>query len=280
MTGMTTTPSSVENIGSNKFQLRSWMGSLPDKVRELPLSMIAIPGTHDSATYHLDTTDVFSPDFVVNQKLPPYAKVFDLNKMVSALGPLKLLVHDWGKCLKQNTYQQLMLGIRYFDFRPMAHIGKYKAESSTWNAHALYAHRTSHEFNQIKSFLSSYPSEVVILDMNGDWYDMNDAHFASIEKELKSFGSMLCPKIVPLDLVTYNKLRLHEKCNVIVRYDGASDVPDFAYGKGDIVSKWMNHNKAEVTPCSDADLELYKKLDEYRHWEILEKKKTGEKKHL
>ena len=58
-----------------------------------------------------------------------------------------------------------------------------------------------------------------------------------------SFGSMLCPKILPLDLVTYNKLRLHQKCNVIVRYKDASDVPDFAYGEEDISSEWVSVNE-------------------------------------
>jgi len=106
---------------------------------------------------------------------------------------------------------------------------------------------------------------------------MSDAHYASIEKELRSFGSMLCPKI-GLESLTYNKLRLDEKCNVIVRYNKkASKEPDFAYGDNDIKSPWMDHNKAEVTPCSDDDLDLYKKLDEYRNWEIKDKKRTGNK---
>ena len=67
----------------------------------------------------------------------------------------------------------------------MAHIGQFLTEKSTWNAHSLYADRTSNEFNQIKEFLLKYPSEVVILDMNGDWYEMSDAHYASMETEIR-----------------------------------------------------------------------------------------------
>ena len=67
----------------------------------------------------------------------------------------------------------------------MAHIGEFSAEKSTWNAHSLYADRTSYEFNQIKKFLAKYPSEVVILDMNGSWFEMSDAHFASMEAEIR-----------------------------------------------------------------------------------------------
>ena len=117
MIGMSLTPSSMENIGSSKFKLHTWMKSLPSKVRDLPLSMIAIPGTHNSATYALRTDMRFSPDFELNNgpMIPWY------NSRAAApirkVSPLGHLVSAWGKCLKQNTYQQLMLGIRYFDFR-------------------------------------------------------------------------------------------------------------------------------------------------------------------
>jgi len=288
------------------------MGSLPEKVRDLPLSMIAIPGTHDSATYKLQTHMVIAPDFSEFKRLNKQPYTTMASAAISAFAPLKDVISAWGKCVKQNTYEQLMLGIRYFDFRPMGHIGMFMHETSTWNAHSLYADRTSHEFGQIKDFLTMYPSEIVILDMNGGWYAMSDAHYASLEAEIKHFfGSMLCndaywssnkslfnpltgDEMLPLDPLvkrsrdatpgSYNKLR-SENCNVIVRYGGVPDdkkskVPYFAIGGDDLKSPWINHNKAEVDPCSDADLELYKRLDEERHWEWKKQgdlKKRGKK---
>ena len=32
----------------------NWMGQLPDHVKSRPVTMLAIPGSHDSATYELD----------------------------------------------------------------------------------------------------------------------------------------------------------------------------------------------------------------------------------
>merc|ERR1719436_1879092 len=241
MAGMTTKTSTVDNIGNGKFQLKNWMGSLPAKVRDLPLSMIAIPGTHDSATYQLQTTMVIAPDFDIIKKAnkQPYKTM--ASAAISAIAPVPQVIKAWGKCLKQNTYDQLMLGIRYFDFRPMAHIGRYMHETSTWNAHSLYADRTSHEFGQIKNFLAQNPSEIVILEMNGGWYEMSDAHYAFIEAEIRSyFGSMLCKGARGSAPGSYNELRLVQNCNVIVRYkvpkEKLSKVPDFAIGGNDLQS--------------------------------------------
>merc|ERR1719174_1386345 len=89
---------------------------------------------------------------------------------------------------------------------------------------------------------------------------MTLARHEALENEFKSFGSMLC-KTVSLDSLTYNNIRLDQKCNVIVRYN-IPDKPEFAYGEEHINSTWYNNQNAEVKPCDDTDLNLYNLLDE------------------
>ena len=40
----------------NALNLSDWMGNLPKKLTMLPLTQLAIPGTHDSGAYDLDVS--------------------------------------------------------------------------------------------------------------------------------------------------------------------------------------------------------------------------------
>ena len=84
-----------------KFQLVNWMSYLSQTIKEnVPLTRIAIPGSHNSATYFLRGPKT--------QEWPDKGG----KKLVT-----ESHLHRWGQCIKQNTYQQLELGLRYFDFR-------------------------------------------------------------------------------------------------------------------------------------------------------------------
>ena len=49
------------------------------------------------------------------------------------------------------------------------------------NGNALYARRISEEFEEIRRFLEQNPSEVVIIDLNGNWFEMDDALYDDLE---------------------------------------------------------------------------------------------------
>ena len=51
----------------------NWMGQLPDHVRSRPVTTLAIPGSHDSATYELDLDAPWGADtpmYETDQILP------------------------------------------------------------------------------------------------------------------------------------------------------------------------------------------------------------------
>ena len=89
------------------FQLHNWMFYLDEHMKEIPLTMLAIPGTHDSATHVMDTKHMSydSPIFT------------DKSILKHAAGNFNGLIAAWGKCVKHNIKEQLQIGIRYFDFR-------------------------------------------------------------------------------------------------------------------------------------------------------------------
>ena len=93
------------------FKLENWMGTMPSHMKELPVTLLAIPGTHDSHTHVMQKTMTSSQDS------PAYGKVG--SRVTDAFGGIKHVVAAWGRCLKpqHNVYEQLRLGLRYFDFR-------------------------------------------------------------------------------------------------------------------------------------------------------------------
>ena len=162
------------------FKLHRWMADLSPKMRKVPFTMLAIPGTHNSATHTMQSDQLMSYDS------PLYA---DLSFMTPET------LASWGRCVKHDINQQLEMGIRYFDFRfkttiyllfqlilrPMQHR---KFTSEVWNAHNLYATKLSDELNIIKNFLTKYSTEVVILHMNHGWQGMNEIHFEQLNKDV------------------------------------------------------------------------------------------------
>ena len=78
------------------------MADLSVKMRKVPFTMLAIPGTHNSATHTMQSDQPMSYDS------PLYA---DLSSMTPET------LASWGRRVKHDINQQLEMGIRYFDFR-------------------------------------------------------------------------------------------------------------------------------------------------------------------
>ena len=55
-----------------------------------------------------------------------------------------------------------------------------------WNAHSLYTSKLSSEFADIKRYLLKYKTEFVVIDLNGDWYDMNSSLWDTLKTELST----------------------------------------------------------------------------------------------
>ena len=133
-------------VGNNNFYLHSWMGSLKDNVKDLPLSMLAIPGSHNSASYKLerkftwqptwDPWDLYNDVFYYETKhkggldhkyFDEVKKFYGLNYHLgkpsytgfSPFNPANEFKYfeAWNTCVRSNTEEQLMLGIRYFDYK-------------------------------------------------------------------------------------------------------------------------------------------------------------------
>ena len=104
----------LSKIVKYRFSLKNWMSSLPANMRKLPLTMLAIPGSHDSFTYKMRTDMSVSLDSDLAKNR--YSRSL-LNFFGEQTKALRNLIAAWGKCIKQTTFEQLQLGLRYFDIR-------------------------------------------------------------------------------------------------------------------------------------------------------------------
>ena len=138
---------------ADKLNLSKWMDSLPENIKQLPLTLLAIPGTHQSGTSSLKKSEVVSkrkhpwdkcegkhqspneeelPVFLAQtykewfnyqEVLTFYARDLHLGLDRKWWLPRKHPTNEltylqaWSTCQRSSIRDQLNMGVRYFDFR-------------------------------------------------------------------------------------------------------------------------------------------------------------------
>lgn len=118
----------------------NWMSYFQNK----SIHELVIPGSHDSFAYDFK---ILGPN---ESGMPRIANLF-----------IKL----WAKCQSKTIYEQLLMGIRYFDLR----ITKYNGEYYT--IHSLIAIPVGQILHDILLFIDTFPTEKIILDFNHLYID-------------------------------------------------------------------------------------------------------------
>ncbi|XP_068599824.1 PI-PLC X domain-containing protein 1 [Brachionichthys hirsutus] len=160
-----------------------WMASLPEELWDVPLSNLAIPGSHDAMTYCLDCCcSPLVPSEPDNLRL--------LDRLFPCI--TRPFIIKWATTQYKSIEEQLSMGIRYFDFR-IAHKPN-DSSNDLYFKHAIYTHLTAQETLQsVASWLHAHPKEVVILacsHFEGMTYELHQAFVSTLNK---LFDSKLCP---------------------------------------------------------------------------------------
>lgn len=140
----------------------TWMSDIADILQNRKLREIVIPGTHNSGAYNLK------------------------NSATTTIGSC------YANCQSKNIEQQLGDGIRYFDLR----VKRWQKDFylvHTPNGCLLltfWGKKVETEIQTIKTFLSVYPREIVILSFN-HFYNMTlDDHLSFAQQLQDVFGAM------------------------------------------------------------------------------------------
>ncbi|KFP04212.1 PI-PLC X domain-containing protein 1, partial [Calypte anna] len=164
-----------------------WMSQLPEKLWDIPLYNLALPGSHDTMTYCLDRSSAVSSN---ESKMVKF-----LSKCMPCI--VHPIIMKWSTTQVLTVTEQLEAGVRYLDFR-IAH----KAHDRSMNlyfVHMVYTTVTVQDILwEVLRWLETHPREVVILacrNFDGLTKKLH-CHLVSQIKEV--FRSKLCSRnVVP-----------------------------------------------------------------------------------
>ncbi|KAM4788283.1 PI-PLC X domain-containing protein 1 isoform 1-T1 [Cyanocitta cristata] len=181
-----------------------WMSQLPEKLWDIPLYNLALPGSHDTMTYCLDKSSAVSGN---ESKLVKF-----LSKCLPCI--VHPIIMKWSTTQVLTVTEQLEAGVRYLDFR-IAH----KANDPSMNlyfVHMVYTTVTVQDIMwEVLRWLETHPQEVVIIacrNFDGLTKRLHN-HLVACIKEI--FQCKLCPRNVVPTLRTM----WHLSHQVIVSYE-------------------------------------------------------------
>ncbi|XP_026748010.1 PI-PLC X domain-containing protein 3 isoform X2 [Trichoplusia ni] len=192
-----------EDTLAHKLRLEHWMSDLPAQLKEVPLIYLAIPGSHDSMTYGITRSSTVAPDAepILNRLYPFFRGT----------------ILRWTITQASDTWQQLLIGIRYFDLR----LATKPDDDNFYFTHGLYGDEISTALTQVKEFTESHPGEVVILDCQHFYGFTREHHQKLMRYLLNLYGPRLVPRQIDLQAITLNSLN-RLKMQVIVVYRNES----------------------------------------------------------
>lgn len=134
------------------------------------------------------------------------------------------ILKNWSTTQNFTFAEQLHIGIRYFDLRVCRTTNESQAKQSPFTfTHGLLGGLVRDGLEEINTFLSRYPQEVVLLDFN-HFYDFNDQsnHEQLIELIHEIFGRKICTSAENIVECTLNYLWNHQQ-QVILLYEQQRD---------------------------------------------------------
>lgn len=122
--------------------LENWMSLLPGALQNIPIIYLAIPGSHDSASYSITPSAGLSPDAI------PFVR-----QLAKVFGPLvKRFVFNWSVTQQITIKEQLQCGIRYLDLR----LGTKTGNRNLFFVHGQYGMEIENILQEIDAFLSDH----------------------------------------------------------------------------------------------------------------------------
>ncbi|XP_066522459.1 PI-PLC X domain-containing protein 1 [Hoplias malabaricus] len=159
-----------------------WMSSLPEELWDIPLTHLAIPGSHDAMSYCLDITS------------PLVQSESDTFRLLDGIFYCftRPVIYRWTTTQVKGIMEQLQAGIRYFDLR----IAKRPNDTSNdlYFSHIIYTQlRVVETLRTMATWLSAHPKEIVILACR-QFEGLHEKHHEELIYFIKNiFGAKLCP---------------------------------------------------------------------------------------
>uniref|UniRef100_A0A3B4ZIC7 Phosphatidylinositol specific phospholipase C X domain containing 3 n=1 Tax=Stegastes partitus TaxID=144197 RepID=A0A3B4ZIC7_9TELE len=218
--------------GRSDLRFADWMASLPQSMHTIPLTNLAIPGSHDSFSFYIDEASPVGPE-----------QPETVQNFVSVFGTVaKKLMRKWLATQTMNFTSQLEAGIRFFDLRISTK--PRDPDNELFFAHGLFSATVREGLEQISSFLSAHAREVVFLDFN-HFYGVQNLHHEKLVAMLKEvFGDKLCPVVFAQEVTLQYLWEKEYQVLVFYHHPMALEVP-FLWPGQMMPSPWANTTDPE-----------------------------------
>jgi hypothetical protein len=201
---------SVDAVGPMNVDLANWMAELP-ALSTLPLTLLPIPGTHDSGSYGITPSSAWAltgkDQFGFLTELPGF-----LQDLI-----VKPIAAGWGKTQSKDLYEQFTDGIRYVDLRLTN-----EPDGQIYLEHGLRSVLFDEVVDDIAAFATAHPKEVLVIYIQGIKNFSPETHAEVIAEMDAAFGSRMVPRALGTS-ATLGELWEIDK-NVIVVYNNAGVV--------------------------------------------------------
>ncbi|KAL9915065.1 PI-PLC X domain-containing protein 2 isoform 1-T1 [Glossina fuscipes fuscipes] len=218
------------------MQTENWMTNLQSNLRDIPIINLAIPGSHNTMTYEIDSHSDIGPD---------------AEKLIIRFGKrIRFFIAYWARTQKTDITTQLKMGIRYFDLRIAFYNNKY------YYTHGLLAMEWKNPLDELIKYLECHPLEVVILDFQ-HFYDLNVSQHKEFQSNLIDlFGERLyMPKDGPLHAFTLERSKEMNKQIILIYRKCPKEISN---------SFWSENSWATPWP----DVTSTKKLEKYLEFNL------------
>ncbi|CAG5924077.1 unnamed protein product [Menidia menidia] len=218
--------------GRSDMRFADWMASLPQGMHTIPLTNLAIPGSHDSFSFYIDEASPVGPE-----------QPETVQNFVSVFGTVaKKLMRKWLATQTMNFTSQLEAGIRFFDLRISTK--PRDPDNELFFAHGLFSATVREGLEQISNYLSSHAREVVFLDFN-HFYGVQNLHHEKLVAMLKEvFGEKLCPVVFAQEVTLQYLWEKEYQVLVFYHHPMALEVP-FLWPGQMMPSPWANTTDPE-----------------------------------
>ncbi|XP_075446716.1 PI-PLC X domain-containing protein 1 isoform X2 [Ascaphus truei] len=164
-------------------ETQDWMSRLPDKLWDVPLYNLSIPGSHDTMTYCLDKRSPVDP------QSPKLLQILD--QYVPCIA--RAIILKWSTTQELNIREQLDAGVRYLDLRIAHRPGD--SSPALYFVHGLFTSVTVEAtLKEILNWLQAYPKEVLILACRHLQEMTPELHRHLISCIERIFSLKLCPR--------------------------------------------------------------------------------------
>lgn len=211
----------------------TWMSNLSLVIGDKPLNKIIIPGTHDSHSYAIDLNNCLG-DF----------KIRLASKLGRKLPCVRKMITDWTLTQDRSVLSQLIMGVRYFDFR----VSYSERCQRYYMSHSFACVYLEDVLAQIRTFVVNNTGEIVIFTITPDWENRitmtHERNNEVINTVIDHFTSLLI-RVSP-QISTYNKL-ISEGTRVMFFYNSWDiDIFPEVWLMSCLYSPWDNTSNMEV----------------------------------